>query len=105
MTHGILEVTGSHLRIHGEEYASAVRRLREPGDGAESWGDTGLLSPVVSAYTQCKNTALDTFTHMGTVIGGTGDAVSISTGRVSYLEGDMAGEIDRLGGEPDTSWT
>ncbi|RCG31023.1 hypothetical protein DQ384_13850 [Sphaerisporangium album] len=103
MIHGALETSGSHLRVHGAEYASAVQGLLANREA--SWGDDGLMGPLVAAYSQCKDTALAAFTHMGTVISTTGDAMSAATGRVSYVEDELAGGLVRLDGEPDVTWT
>ncbi|MFC7386271.1 hypothetical protein [Sphaerisporangium rhizosphaerae] len=103
MAHGALSASGSHLRAHGEEYASAVRGLLE--NDPRSWGDDGLLSPLISAYAECKNTALATYTHMGQVITATGDGLSTASGRVSYAEDDLVGGMAGLDGDLGVTWT
>ncbi|MFC4534541.1 hypothetical protein [Sphaerisporangium dianthi] len=103
MAHGALEVSASHLRVHGEEQASAVRALLE--NDPRSWGDDGLLSPLISAYIECKNTALATYTHMGNVITATGDGLTTASGRVSYVEDDLVSGMVTLDGDAGASWT
>ncbi|MFB9251743.1 hypothetical protein ACFFWE_26160 [Sphaerisporangium melleum] len=103
MTHGTLRAAATHLGVHGEEYASAVRRLLD--NDPRSWGDDGLMGPFVSAYAECKNVALATYTHMGDVITGTGDGLSAASVRVSAIEDDTAGGVLRLGEDTGTAWT
>ncbi|MBB4705787.1 hypothetical protein [Sphaerisporangium siamense] len=110
MTHETLEASATRLRVHGAEYASAVRALTAQGVGAASWGDDGLMGPLVAAYIQCKDTALAAFTHMGDVVGTTGDAMGAATGRVRYVEDDVTGGLGGLTGltGPDgtgATWT
>ncbi|GII61492.1 hypothetical protein Skr01_15770 [Sphaerisporangium krabiense] len=107
MTHETLEASATRLRVHGAEYASAVRALTARGDGAASWGDDGLMGPLVAAYVQCKDTALAAFAHMGDVVGATGDAMGAATGRVRFVEDDVTGGLDDLGGSdvPGATWT
>ncbi|WP_344947154.1 hypothetical protein [Sphaerisporangium flaviroseum] len=104
MTHGSLEVSASHLRVHGMEYQAALQWLRERRDGGASWGDDGLMSFLASAYTECTHTALDAFTHMGNVIGATGDALSTASRQVSYVEDDTTHLLLTLDGESGGSW-
>ncbi|MDH2427929.1 hypothetical protein [Sphaerisporangium sp. TRM90804] len=102
MTHGSLEASASHLRVHGEEYSAALERLRQRGGGAASWGDDGLMSYLASAYTQATATALDAYTLVGDVIGSTGNAMSTASRRVSLVEDDttrgVAGLTEGQGG-------
>jgi hypothetical protein len=97
MTHGSLEASASHLRVHGEQYAEALGRLRERGAGAAAWGDDGLMSGLASGYTRCVQTALDTFLHLGNVIGATGDGMATASRRMAYVEQDMTRRAAGLG--------
>ncbi|MFC6082702.1 hypothetical protein [Sphaerisporangium aureirubrum] len=104
ITHTPVEVDASRLRVHGEEYAAALARLRERGAGGASWGDDGLMSGLVSTYFRSVTAALDTYSHMGSVISGTGDGMSAASRRVSSVEEDMTRHVNDLDGGAGTTW-
>ncbi len=66
----------SRMRIHGEDYAAAVRRLRERGSGGASWGDDGLLSMLVGPYAEASMLGLEAMTGLAGVIGDTGGTMT-----------------------------
>ncbi|MEV0591344.1 hypothetical protein [Nonomuraea cavernae] len=100
MIHGAVETATTHLRGDGTDYTAALQRLQQRGNAA-SWGDDGLLRPLVTAYCECTAIALAAYTHMGDVMESTGDALALSSRRVSNVDDGTAQDIDRL---PDTSW-
>ncbi|MEU4508684.1 hypothetical protein AB0G05_04235 [Nonomuraea wenchangensis] len=100
LAHGSLETASAHLRGDGTDYAAALRRLQQRGDAA-SWGDDGLLRPLVTAYSECTAIALAAYTHMGGLIGATGDALALSSRRVADVNEVTVQDLDGL---PDTSW-
>lgn len=75
ISRGTLEQESSRMRTHGEDYAAAVRRLRERGLGGSSWGDNGLLAMFVRSYSEASVVGLDALTGLSQVIDGTGGAM------------------------------
>jgi hypothetical protein len=71
-----VEQYASRMRIHGEDYAAALQRLKERGLGGTSWGDDGLLSMLVRPYAEATALGLEAMTGLSTVIGETGDGLS-----------------------------
>ncbi|QYC45529.1 hypothetical protein Nocox_39930 [Nonomuraea coxensis DSM 45129] len=100
LVHGSLETASAHLRGDGTDYAAALRRLRQRGDAA-SWGDDGLLRPLVTAYSECTAIALAAYTHMSDLMGSTGDALALSSRRVSDVN---EATVQDIGDLTDTSW-
>lgn len=93
--HGAMKRAASNLVDHGDDYRAALQRLRERSDGS-AWGDDGLFAAFVAAYNQCAWTALQAYSHMGTAIGDTGDALTTVRQRVSSADGDSGDAIRQL---------
>jgi len=100
LVHGALDTASAHLRGDGAEYTAALERLKQRGDAA-SWGDDGLLRPLVTAYSECTAIALAAYTRMGDLVGSTGDALALSSRRYSAAE---EAAVQNVGPLPDTSW-
>ncbi|GAA3260311.1 hypothetical protein [Nonomuraea helvata] len=64
------------MRAHSEDYAAALRRLRERGYGCLSWGDdTGLFAAFHAEYGQCGVYGLEALAGVSQVINDTGDGL------------------------------
>ncbi|MFF4415585.1 hypothetical protein ACFYY8_23890 [Streptosporangium sp. NPDC001559] len=86
ISRGTLEQESSRMRTHGEDYAAAVRRLRERGLGGSSWGDNGLLSTFLHSYSEAGMVGLDALTGLSQVIDGTGGAMSTVVANTDVAE-------------------
>nr|WP_189180185.1 hypothetical protein [Microbispora rosea]GLJ84716.1 hypothetical protein GCM10017588_34440 [Microbispora rosea subsp. aerata] len=101
--HGGMERASLRLTEHGDEFATALRHLRERA-GAASWGDDGLFGAFVAAYNRCALTAVEAYAHLGGKVSDTGGALAVARRRVSDAEGDSGRQILRSHGETDVAW-
>ncbi|TDD51795.1 hypothetical protein E1286_09800 [Nonomuraea terrae] len=87
IAHGQVARNAASLRIHGEDYAAALQRLRERGYGCGSWGDdTGLFAAFHAEYSQCGVYAAEALLGISGVMGQTGDGLDIARGRIAEAE-------------------
>src|SRR5690606_18201215 len=100
LVHGALDTASAHLRGDVAEYTTGPEQLKKRSDAA-SWGDGGLLRPLVTAYSECTAIALAAYTRMGDLVGSTGDALALSSRRYSAAE---EAAVHNVGPLPDTSW-
>ncbi|MEV7011183.1 hypothetical protein [Streptosporangium sp. NPDC051022] len=91
----------SRMRIHGEDYAAAVRRLRERGSGGASWGDDGLLSMLVGPYAEASTLGLEAMTGLSGVIDGTGETMNTVLANTDAAEAASIEQSNGLYGARD----
>ncbi|GAA3078394.1 hypothetical protein GCM10017600_06380 [Streptosporangium carneum] len=89
------------MRIHGEDYAAAVRRLTERGSGGASWRDDGLLSMLIGPYTEASTLGLRAMTGLSEVIDGTGETMNTVLANTDTAEAASIEQSSGLYGAQD----
>ncbi|GAA4229271.1 hypothetical protein GCM10023075_36450 [Streptosporangium album] len=92
------------MRVHGEDYAAAVQRLRERGPGGACWGDTGLIGTFAGAYAECSRVGVEALTGLHTVIGTTGGCMASTAGSLHGTETLIQQDVQKLHGGSDRRW-
>ncbi|MGI5288629.1 hypothetical protein ACQEVF_35530 [Nonomuraea polychroma] len=78
------------MRVHGEDYAAALERLRERGVAGASWGGAGgLLSMLLGPYAEATALGLEAMTGISGAMGDTGNGLSLAS--ANTREGERAG--------------
>ncbi|GAB3162730.1 hypothetical protein [Microbispora hainanensis] len=85
--HDRMRQDASRMRVHGEDYDAALRRLRERGLGGAAWQDDGLLGMLTGPYAECTLLGVEALTGLSATMADTGDGLGRVSARVGEAEG------------------
>ncbi|WP_169953348.1 hypothetical protein [Microbispora sp. H11081] len=86
IVHDRMRQDAFRMRVHGDDYASALRRLRERGLGGAAWQDDGLLGMLAGPYAECTLLGVEALAGLSAAIGDTGDGLGRASARVAEAE-------------------
>jgi hypothetical protein len=96
IANGQVAQLAAQMRVHGEDYTAALRRLQERGYGCGTWGDnTGLFAALHAEYASCGASGLAALSGLSGVMGATGDGLDTARSRIADVDAAAAEESAR----------